>query len=65
MWNLKKIGKDNLIYRAEIETQMKRTKRMNVWTLKRGKGGGGNREIGAGIYTLLMFCIIASVLHMV
>ena len=59
------MGIDDLIYRAEIETQMKRTKRMNVWTPKRGKGGGGNREIGAGIYTLLMFCIIASVLHMV
>lgn len=32
---------------------------------KGGKGGGGNWETGAGVYTLLMLCIIASVFHMV
>ena len=34
MWNLKKIGIDELIYKAERETQMQST---NVWTL-RGQG---------------------------
>lgn len=40
MWNLKKIGKDDLIYRAETEAQMQRLKRTNVWIPK------GEREVG-------------------
>ena len=35
MWNLKKLGIDGLIYKAEIETQVQRT---NVW-ISGGKGG--------------------------
>ena len=47
-----KIGIDDLIYKAEIETQ-----RTNVW-MPRGKGGSRmNWEIGIDIYTLLILCI--------
>ena len=49
-----KNGTDELVCRAEIETQMWRT---NVWTPRgeSGRGGGGvmNWEIGIGIYTLI------------
>ena len=38
MWNLKKIGTDDLIYKAEIETQTYRKKLMDT------KGGRG--EVG-------------------
>ena len=41
---------DELIHKAEIETQMWRT---NIW-IPRGEGGGGmNWEIGIDKYTLL------------
>ena len=37
MWNLRNNGIDNLIYKAEIETQLLRT---NVWIPRRkGKSG--------------------------
>ena len=36
-------GTDEPIYKAEIETQIQRTKRMD--TKSAGKGGGMNREI--------------------
>ena len=44
-------GTDELICKAEIESQMQKT---NLW-LPRGEGGGGgmNWEIGTDIYTLL------------
>ena len=40
MWNLKKTGKDDLIYRAEAETQIQRRKETDTWTPK------GEREVG-------------------
>ena len=40
MWNLKKTGKDDLIYRSEAETQMQRRKETDAWTPK------GEREVG-------------------
>ena len=52
-----KTGIDDLVYKAEIETQMKRT---NIW-IPRGKVGRGwrgmNWEIGIDIYILLTLCI--------
>ena len=51
-----KNGTDELVCRAEVETQMQRT---NVWTPRGesgegGDGGGGmNWEIGIDIYTLM------------
>ena len=35
MWNLKKIGIEDLIYKAEIETQMQRA---NIWIARRKEG---------------------------
>ena len=55
MWNLEN-GTDELVCRAEIETQMQRT---NVWTLSGGKqqgsggGGGMNWEIVIDMYTVM------------
>ena len=46
-----KIGIDNLIYKAEIETQMYRT---NIWIPRGKEEGGMNSEIGIDIYTLLI-----------
>ena len=40
MWNLKKTGKADLIYRSEAETQMQRRKETDAWTPK------GEREVG-------------------
>ena len=52
---IQKNGTDELVCKAEIETQMQRT---NIWTLggKAGVGGSGgmNWEIGIDIYTLLI-----------
>ena len=49
-----KIGIDNLIYKAEIETDVE-NKSMDT---KGGKRVGGmNWEIGIDIYTLLILCI--------
>ena len=50
-----KNGTDELVCRAEIETQMQRT---NVWTPRgesgsEGGGGGMNWEIGIDIHTLI------------
>ena len=49
-----KNGTDELVRRAEIETQMQRT---NVWTprveVAGGGGGGMNWEIGIDMYTLI------------
>ena len=53
MWNLKKLGTDNLIYKAETETQTQRT---NIDT-KAGRGSWMNWEIGVDIYTLLTLYI--------
>ena len=52
---IQKTGKDELVCKAEIETQMQRT---NVWTPRGesgvgGGGGGMNWEIGIDIYTLI------------
>ena len=44
-------GRDEPIYKAEMETQIQRTKRMD--TKSAGKGGGMNQEINIEIYTLL------------
>ena len=49
MWNLKKTGGDNLIYKAEIETQRQRT---DIW-IPRGKRGERNWELRMDTYTLL------------
>ena len=48
MWNLEKNGADELICKAEMETQMYTT---NLWL------PSGGREVGIDIYTLL--CIKA------
>ena len=49
-----KIGIDDLIYKAEIETDVENKSMDN----KGGRGGGGmNWEIGIDIYTLLILCI--------
>ena len=49
-----KNGTDELVCRAEIETQMQRT---NIWTpsgeSSGGGGGGMNWEIGIDMYTLM------------
>ena len=51
---IQKNGTDELVCRAERETQMQRT---NVWTLRGevagGGGGGMNWETGIDIYTLI------------
>ena len=49
---IQKNGTDELVCKAEIETQMQRT---NVWTPRREGGGGDgmNWEIGIDIYTLI------------
>ena len=50
MWNLKKDGTNELIYKTEIESQTQKT---NLW-LPGGKGSGRiNWEIEMDIYTLL------------
>ena len=49
MWNLKKKGTDELIYKTEVESQMQKT---NLW-LPGVKGEGKIWEIGTDIYTLL------------
>ena len=41
---------DELICKAEMETQMWRT---NIWTPRWGKTGRMNQEIGIDMYTLL------------
>ena len=46
---IQKDGKDELVCRAEIDTQMQRT---NIWT-PRGESSGMNWEIGIDIYTLI------------
>lgn len=48
MWNLKKIGTDNLIYKADIEIQVE---------CKRDRKRRINWEIGADIHRLLELCI--------
>ena len=49
-----KFGIDNLIYKAEIETQIQRT---TVW-IPRGKERNEMKwEIGIDMYTLLILCI--------
>ena len=52
---IQKNGIDDLICKAEIETQKQRT---NVW-IPRGKRGaaGRNWEIGIDMYTLLILCL--------
>ena len=52
---VQKNGTDELVCKAEVETQMQRT---NVWTPKgesggEGDGGGMNWEIGIDLYTLI------------
>ena len=47
---IQKNGTDELVFRAEIETQMQRT---NVWTPKGERGSGKNQETGIDIYTLI------------
>ena len=54
MWNLEKNGADELICKAEMETQMYTT---NLWLPSGGREVGMNWEIGIDIYTLL--CIKA------
>ena len=52
----KKVGIDDLIYKAEIETQMQKT---NIW-IPRGKGGGYDK-LGDGdshIHTIDTVCKI-------
>ena len=50
MWNLKKKGTNELIYKIEVESQMQKT---NLW-LPGNKGWGGiNWETGIDLYTLL------------
>ena len=50
-----KTGIDDLIYKAEIETQT----REHTYGYQGGCGGGGGRnwETGIDIYTLLILCI--------
>ena len=55
MCGIQKNGTDELVCKAEIETQMQRT---NVWTPKEESGGGSdgggrNCEIRIDIYTLI------------
>ena len=50
MWNLRNIGISNLIYKAELVTQMQRT---NVWMPGEAQWVM-NWEIGIDIYTLLI-----------
>ena len=50
-----KIGIDDLIYKAEIETDYRR--REQTYGYQGGRGGGGiNWEIGIDIYILLILC---------
>ena len=49
MWNLKKNGTNELIYKTEIESQMQKANLQ----LPRGKWGKINWDIGTDIYTLL------------
>ena len=55
MWNLEN-GTDELVCKAEIETQMQRT---NIWIPRGENGGGGggggvlNWAIGIDMYTLM------------
>ena len=51
-------GKDEPIYKAEIETEMQRTKRMD--TKSWSKGGGMKQEINTDIYVLLCIKQITS-----
>ena len=51
MWNLKKKGTNELIYKTGVESQMQKT---NLWLPGDGGWEGGiNWEIGADIHTLL------------
>ena len=45
---------DDLICKAEIETQKQRP---NIWTSRGEKTGGKDWEIGIGTHTLLRLCI--------
>ena len=49
MWNLKKNGTNELIFKTEIESQMQKANLL----LPRGKWGKINWDIGTDIYTLL------------
>ena len=48
-----KVGIDDLIYKAEIETR----RREQMYGYQGGKGSGINWDIGIDIYTLLILCI--------
>ena len=52
MWNLKKIGIDDLIYRAERETDVEN----QCMDTKGERGCGVNWEIGTDMYTPLILC---------
>ena len=53
IWN-ERYGTDELICKAEIETQMQRT---NIWTLIGEMGGGMNGKIGIDVFSLLILRI--------
>lgn len=51
MWNLKKNGRNEPIYKAEIKSQMQKA---NLWLPRgRGPGRGINWEIEINIHTLI------------
>ena len=50
MWNLKKNGTNELIYKAETDSQTSKT---NLWLPKGKHGGGISYEFGINKYTLL------------
>ena len=52
MWNLKKIGMDNFIYKAEEEN--KQMQRINIWITRGKVAGGMNWETDTDIYTVLV-----------
>ena len=54
MWNPKS-DRNELIYKIEIDSQMKKT---NLWLPKREVGGGINYEFGINKYTLLYIKLI-------
>ena len=50
MWNLKRNGTNELMYKTETDTQ---TSRINLWLLGERMEGGTVREFGMDMYSLL------------